>query len=71
VNPKLEGAGLGALIGGAVIWALETYLFKGTLPGVLRDFIDWLVPVILALISGWLTPPARTPTGTGGGRNGT
>jgi hypothetical protein len=53
-NFKWTAACLGALIGGGVIWALESYVFTGGTPGILRDLIDWLAPVAGALIFGVL-----------------
>lgn len=53
---RVTAACFGALIGGALIWALETWVFTGGVPGIGRDFIDWLAPVLGALVSGWLAP---------------
>jgi hypothetical protein len=46
---------VGALIGGGVIWLLESYVFQGPVqPGILRDLIDWLAPLAGAALLGWL-----------------
>jgi hypothetical protein len=54
-------AGLGALLGGGLIWALEEYVFAGGTPGILRDLIDWLAPLAGAAILGWLAARGKLP----------
>lgn len=52
----LSAAGIGALIGGGLIWILEEYVFAGGTPGILRDFIDWLAPVLGGILFGLIYP---------------
>lgn len=61
VETKVQAATGAALAAGALIWALETYVFSAALPGVLADLIYWLVPALAALAAGWLAP--HTPRG--------
>jgi hypothetical protein len=50
----VAGACIGGLVGGLLIWVLEDYVFRGTAPGILRDFIDVIAPGLGALLGGWL-----------------
>jgi len=50
----ITAACLGAMIGGALIWILETWVFNGTAPGIARDFVDWLAPLAGAFVFAWL-----------------
>jgi hypothetical protein len=74
VSKSAQAATAGALLGGAIIWALEEYVFTNGAPGVLRDLIDWLAPLIAAAIGAWLgyryenkktggAPPPAGPAG--------
>jgi hypothetical protein len=61
IERKVSAAGLGALIAGALIWALQTWVFKGAVPGILSQLIDWLAPILGALIFGYLAPHTPRP----------
>jgi hypothetical protein len=50
----VAGACIGATIGGLLIWVLEDYVFRGTAPGILRDLIDALAPLLGALLGGFV-----------------
>jgi hypothetical protein len=54
MGDKLNAAYLGALIGGGIIWVLESFVFSGQTPGILSDLVDWLAPLLAALFLVWL-----------------
>jgi hypothetical protein len=68
VETKVQAASLSAAAAGAVLWALQTYVFKGNdVPAGLVSLIDVVVPAVLAAAAGYLAPhtprpPAAAPT---------
>lgn len=61
VETKVTAASLGALIGAALSWALDTYVFRGTTPGVVTQLVQWAAPILGALVFGWLAPHTHRP----------
>jgi fructose-specific phosphotransferase system IIC component len=62
-----EGATVGALLGGIVLWVLNEFVFKSSVPEWLEGLVDWAIPPVLALVGAFigirLTPD--TPIGPG------
>ena len=77
LEAKAQAAGLSGAVAGIIIWALSTYVFKGSLnPGVV-SLVYAAVPGALALLGAYLAPhtprdvpgipgirPPGAPTGT-------
>jgi hypothetical protein len=53
VEAKVKWGGAGAAVGGLVVWALETYVFHGSVPVPVQAFIDLAVPAGLAWVLGY------------------
>jgi membrane protein YqaA with SNARE-associated domain len=60
-----EGATVGALLGGVVVWVLNEFVFKSSVPEFVEGLLDWAIPPVLALIGAWfgvrLTPDTPVP----------
>lgn len=54
VEAKVKSATVGAAVAGVVVWALESFVFGGQVPGAVQAAIDVLVPGAAALAAGWL-----------------
>jgi len=73
MNTDITAACLGALLGGALIWALETWVFNTGAPGVIHQVVDWAAPLVGAAILGAaaaahrLHGPDSPPAGPGPG----
>ena len=73
VEVKVQAASLAAAVSGVVLWALQTYAFKGNaVPPGLVSLVDVAVPAVLAAAAGWAAPhtprdvppiPGVTPPG--------
>jgi len=62
VETKVQAASLSAAAAGAVLWALQTYVFKGNdVPAGLVSLIDVVVPAVLAAVAGYLAPHTPRP----------
>lgn len=62
IEAKAQAAGLGGVIAGVAIWALQTYVFKGsTVPAGLVSLVYAAVPGLLALGGAWLAPHTSRP----------
>jgi hypothetical protein len=53
---QVTAACLGALVGGALIWVLDVFVFTAGVPGVGEQFIDWVAPIAGAVLFAWLEP---------------
>jgi hypothetical protein len=53
VEAKVTYATVGAAIAGVLIWALETYLFRGVVPLPVQALIDIAVPALSAFGFGY------------------
>ena len=68
VETKVQAGTLAAFVAGIIIWALQTWVFKGSaVPAGLVSLVYAVVPAALALAAGYYaphtprTPPAVTP----------
>jgi hypothetical protein len=61
IAPKTQAAGLAGVVSGAVIYLLQTYLFKGTLNPGLVSLIYVAVPGVLAFGAAYLAPHQVRP----------
>jgi len=53
MSTDVTAACLGAVLGGALIWALETWVFTGgVVPDAWRSLVDWVAPLIGAALFG-------------------
>jgi hypothetical protein len=54
-------AAVGALLGGVIVWALNTFVFYsiGPPPGWVDPVLDAAIPLIMAAVAGWWA--AHTP----------
>jgi hypothetical protein len=68
VAPKTQAAGVAGAVAGAVIWVLQTYVFKGTVNPGLASLIYVAVPGVLAFGAAYIAPhqvrPADVPPPT-------
>ena len=75
VETKVQAGSLAAAVSGAVIWALQEYVFKGSdVPPGLVSLIYVAIPGLLALAAGYYAkhtprpdlapPPAQPPSVT-------
>jgi len=67
VETKVTAGSLAAALSGAIIWALQTYAFKGNdVPAGLVSLIYVAIPGVLAFAAGYYTRhtprPAPAPT---------
>lgn len=53
VEGKVKAAAFGAACAGVLIWALETYAFRKTVPLPVRALIDIAIPAALTFLAGW------------------
>lgn len=53
VEAKVKWGGVGAAVGGVIVWALETYTFHGNVPVPVQALIDLAVPAGLAWLLGY------------------
>jgi uncharacterized membrane protein YqjE len=60
---KVDLAAIGALLGGVIVWALNTYVFYsvGPPPGWVDPILDAAIPLIVAAIAGWWTSHTPRP----------
>ena len=56
VEAKTQAAGVAGVVSGALIWVLQTYVFKGTLDPGLVSLIYAAVPGVLAFGAAYLAP---------------
>jgi len=63
VETKVQAGGLAAAVAGAVLWALQTYVFKGSaVPDGVVSLVYAIVPALCAVAAGYLAPHTpRTP----------
>jgi hypothetical protein len=61
LETKVSAATLGALIGAALSWALDTYVFTSGVPGVAEQLVEWIAPILGAIVFGWLAPHTPRP----------
>jgi hypothetical protein len=67
IEAKAQAAGVAGTVAGALIWVLQTYVFKGAMNPGLESLVYAAVPGVLALGAAWLaphTPRPAPPTGT-------
>jgi hypothetical protein len=70
VESKVKAATFGAAVAGVGVWALETYVFHGSVPLPIQALIDIAVPGVCAFVLGWAAkhtprtdPGATVPPG--------
>ena len=56
VEAKTQAAGVAGVVSGALIWILQTYVFKGTLDPGLVSLIYAAVPGALAFAAAYVAP---------------
>ena|SRR6266700_2822287 len=61
VAPKTSAAGLSAAVSGAVLYLLQTYAFKGTVPDGIASLIYVAVPGVLAFAAAYMAPHQSRP----------
>jgi hypothetical protein len=61
LETKVSAAGLGVLIGAALSWALDTYVFRQGSPGWAKQAIEWVAPILGALLFGYIAPHTHRP----------
>ena len=62
IAPKTQAAGLAGAVAGAIIYILQTYVFKGTVNAGLVGLIYAAVPGALAFAAAYLAPHQVRPT---------
>jgi hypothetical protein len=62
VAPKTSAAGVSAAVSGAVLYLLQTYVFKGSVPGGVASLIYVSVPGLLAFAAAYLAPHQPRPS---------
>jgi hypothetical protein len=62
VETKVQAGSLAAAAAGAVLWVLQTYVFKGgAVPDGVVSLVDVLVPAAFAAIAAYLAPHTPRP----------
>jgi len=62
VETKVTAGSLAAALSGAIIWALQTYVFKGNdVPDGLVSLIYVAIPAVCAYAAGYLAPHSPRP----------
>ena len=61
IEAKTQAAGLAGVVSGALIWVLQTYVFKSTLNAGLVSLIYAAVPGVLAFAAAYLAPHTPRP----------
>ena len=61
IEAKTQAAGLAGVVSGALIWVLQTYVFKGTVNAGLQSLIYAAVPGVLAFAAAYLAPHTPRP----------
>jgi len=56
VETKVQAGSISAAAAGVILWVLQTYVFKGTMPEGIESLVYLLVPAVLAGAAGWLAP---------------
>lgn len=74
VETKVQASTAAAALSGLALWALGTYVFKGSVPDVVASWVYVIIPAALAFGAGYLAkhtprpgdPPAApaAPSGT-------
>lgn len=69
VETKVQASTAAAALSGLALWALGTYVFKGSVPDVVASWVYVIIPAALAFGAGYLakhTPrPAVPPAPSG------
>jgi ABC-type Fe3+ transport system permease subunit len=61
VAPKVQAASLSAAVAGAVLYLLQQYVFRGSVPAGVESLIYLAVPGVVALVAGYLAPHQVRP----------
>lgn len=61
IEKKVSASSLSAAAAGVVLWALQTWAFKGTVPAGVVSLVYLAVPAISALVAGYLAPHTPRP----------
>jgi hypothetical protein len=62
VEAKVQAGSLTAAAAGVALWALQTYVFKGSdVPAGVVSLVYLLVPGVLALAAGYVAPHTHRP----------
>ena len=52
IAPKVQAASVSAAVAGAVLYLLQSYVFKGDVPDGVQSLVYVAVPGVVALIAG-------------------
>lgn len=61
VEPKVSAGSLGATAAGIIVWALQTYVFKGSLNPGAEAYIYAAIPGLVAFVVAFLAPHQARP----------
>ncbi len=61
VETKVQAGSLAAAVSGALLWVLQTYVFKGNVPAGMESLIYLAVPGAVAWVAGYLAPHTSRP----------
>ena len=62
IEPKTQAAGVSGAVAGAVLYLLQQYVFKGSVPAGVESLIYTAVPGLVAFVAAYLAPhQSRTP----------
>ena len=61
IEAKAQAAGAGGFVAGAIIWVLQTYVFKGTVNPGLVSLVYAVAPALLALGAAYAAPHTPRP----------
>jgi hypothetical protein len=61
IAPKVQAASLSAAVAGAVLYLLQQYVFRGSVPAGVESLIYLAVPGVVALVAGYLAPHQVRP----------
>lgn len=61
IEAKAQAAGLSGAVAGVAVWALQAYVFKGTLNPGLVSLVYAVVPGALALLGAYRAPHTPRP----------
>lgn len=61
VETKVTAGSLSAGAAGVALWALQTYVFKGSAPAGVVSLVYLIVPALVAGLAGYLAPHTPRP----------
>jgi hypothetical protein len=61
IETKVSAATIAAAVSGLVLWALQSYVFKGELPAPVAAAVQVIVPAVVTFAAGYLAPHTPRP----------